>query len=71
MTTAVDHVQPAAPPGSEARLRTYRAGVLGMTEVPSRRPSPHAAAAGSGPDPYSSTRGSNWTSGPRGRPTPA
>ncbi|KUO18916.1 VOC family protein [Streptomyces dysideae] len=34
MITAVDHVQLAAPPGSEDRLRTYYAGVLGMTEVP-------------------------------------
>ncbi|WP_030603331.1 VOC family protein [Streptomyces fulvoviolaceus] len=34
MITAVDHVQLAAPPGSEDRLRTYYAGVLGMTEIP-------------------------------------
>lgn len=34
MLTAVDHVQLAAPPGSEERLRAYYAGVLGMTEVP-------------------------------------
>jgi hypothetical protein len=31
---AVDHVQLAAPPGSEDTLRSYYAGVLGMTEVP-------------------------------------
>lgn len=31
---ALDHVQLAAPPGSEERLRSYYAGVLGMTEVP-------------------------------------
>ncbi|MEU3888079.1 VOC family protein [Streptomyces sp. NPDC029041] len=34
MITALDHVQLAAPPGSEERLRAYYAGVLGMTEVP-------------------------------------
>jgi hypothetical protein len=31
---ALDHVQLAAPPGSEDALRTYYAGVLGMTELP-------------------------------------
>lgn len=34
MITAVDHVQLAAPPGSEERLRTYYAAALGMTEIP-------------------------------------
>ncbi|WP_327355524.1 VOC family protein [Streptomyces sp. NBC_01304] len=34
MLTAVDHVQLAAPPGSEDRLRAYYAGILGMTELP-------------------------------------
>lgn len=34
MLTAVDHVQLAAPPGSEERLRAYYVGVLGMTEMP-------------------------------------
>ncbi|MEV6729559.1 MULTISPECIES: VOC family protein [unclassified Streptomyces] len=34
MLTAVDHVQLAAPPGSEDRLRAYYTHVLGMTEVP-------------------------------------
>ncbi|MFE0252941.1 VOC family protein [Streptomyces sp. NPDC059010] len=34
MISAVDHVQLAAPPGSEDRLRAYYADVLGMTEVP-------------------------------------
>ena len=34
MITAVDHVQLAAPPGSEERLRAYYVGVLGMTEIP-------------------------------------
>lgn len=34
MLVAVDHVQLAATPGSEDRLRAYYAGVLGMTEVP-------------------------------------
>ncbi|MCX4629465.1 MULTISPECIES: VOC family protein [unclassified Streptomyces] len=33
MLTAVDHVQLAAPPGSEDRLRAYYTHVLGMTEV--------------------------------------
>jgi predicted enzyme related to lactoylglutathione lyase len=31
---AVDHVQLAAPPGSEDALRAYYADVLGMTEIP-------------------------------------
>ncbi|MFE7074374.1 VOC family protein [Streptomyces sp. NPDC057620] len=34
MLTAVDHVQLAAPPGSEPALRAYYADVLGMTEIP-------------------------------------
>ncbi|MDR3079371.1 MAG: glyoxalase [Streptomyces sp.] len=34
MLSAVDHVQLAAPPGSEDLLRTYYADVLGMTEIP-------------------------------------
>ncbi|WP_405660628.1 glyoxalase [Streptomyces sp. NBC_00079] len=34
MITAVDHVQLAAPPGSEERLRAYYVDVLGMTEIP-------------------------------------
>ncbi len=34
MITAVDHVQLAAPPGCEDRLRAYYADVLGMTEIP-------------------------------------
>ncbi|MEU5435538.1 VOC family protein [Streptomyces sp. NPDC020719] len=34
MLAAVDHVQLAAPPGSEDLLRTYYEGVLGMTEIP-------------------------------------
>ncbi|TDU77789.1 VOC family protein [Streptomyces sp. KS 21] len=34
MLTAVDHVQLAAPPGSEDRLRAYYTHVLGMSEVP-------------------------------------
>ncbi|MEU6124979.1 VOC family protein [Streptomyces sp. NPDC047123] len=33
MLTAVDHVQLAAPPGSEPALRAYYGGVLGMTET--------------------------------------
>ncbi len=31
---AVDHVQLAAPPGSEPALRTFYVDALGMTEVP-------------------------------------
>ncbi|MEU6507259.1 VOC family protein [Streptomyces sp. NPDC046942] len=34
MLAAIDHVQLAAPPGSEDALRAYYAGVLGMTEIP-------------------------------------
>ena len=34
MLTAVDHVQLAAPAGSEDLLRGYYVDVLGMTEVP-------------------------------------
>ncbi|MGW2418088.1 VOC family protein [Streptomyces sp. NPDC001709] len=34
MLVAVDHVQLAAPPGSEDALRAYYAGILGMTEIP-------------------------------------
>ncbi|MGV9234558.1 VOC family protein [Streptomyces nigra] len=34
MISAVDHVQLAAPPGSEDRLRAYYGDVLGMTEIP-------------------------------------
>ncbi|MEU9011346.1 VOC family protein [Streptomyces sp. NPDC048479] len=34
MLTAVDHVQLAAPPGSEDALRAYYSDVLGMTEIP-------------------------------------
>lgn len=34
MITRLDHVQLAAPPGAEGRLRAFYAGVLGMTETP-------------------------------------
>lgn len=34
MLTAVDHVQLAAPAGSEDLLRAYYTDVLGMTEIP-------------------------------------
>ncbi|WP_413758606.1 VOC family protein [Streptomyces sp. MMBL 11-3] len=44
MITAIDHVQLAAPPGSEPRLRAYYTGVLGMTEIP--KPSALAARGG-------------------------
>lgn len=33
MLTALDHVQLAAPPGSEERLRAFYVGILGMTET--------------------------------------
>jgi catechol 2,3-dioxygenase-like lactoylglutathione lyase family enzyme len=33
MITGLDHVQLAAPPGSEPELRAYYTGVLGMTEL--------------------------------------
>ncbi|AOR33823.1 glyoxalase [Streptomyces fodineus] len=41
MLAAVDHVQPAAPPGSEDALRAYCADVLAMTEIP-QPPAPAA-----------------------------
>ncbi|MFE4860702.1 VOC family protein [Streptomyces sp. NPDC056670] len=44
MLAAVDHVQLAAPPGSEPRLRAFYADVLGMTEIP--KPPPLAARGG-------------------------
>ena len=34
MLTALDHVQLAAPPGSEDRLRAFYVDILGMTEIP-------------------------------------
>ncbi|MEU6773320.1 glyoxalase [Streptomyces sp. NPDC046759] len=34
MLTAVDHVQLAAPPGTEDALRAYYVDVLAMTEIP-------------------------------------
>lgn len=34
MLTALDHVQLAAPPGSEDRMRRFYVGTLGMTELP-------------------------------------
>ncbi|MFD5324624.1 VOC family protein [Streptomyces sp. NPDC127092] len=37
MLVAVDHVQLAAPAGSEPRLRAFHEGVLGMTEIPKPR----------------------------------
>ncbi|MEV6472943.1 VOC family protein [Streptomyces sp. NPDC051657] len=41
---AVDHVQLAAPPGSEDALRAFYAGALGMTEI--RKPPVLAARGG-------------------------
>ncbi|WP_367042745.1 VOC family protein [Streptomyces sp. Je 1-332] len=34
MLTGIDHVQLAAPPGSEPELRSFYVDVLGMTETP-------------------------------------
>ncbi|WP_371661947.1 VOC family protein [Streptomyces sp. NBC_00280] len=34
MIAAVDHVQLAAPAGTEDALRAYYVGILGMTEIP-------------------------------------
>ncbi len=34
MIESVDHVQLAAPPGSEEALRAFYSGTLGMTEIP-------------------------------------
>ncbi len=44
MLAAVDHVQLAAPPGSEPRLGAYYVDVLGMTEIP--KPASLAARGG-------------------------
>ncbi|WP_320779426.1 VOC family protein [Streptomyces sp. CRN 30] len=44
MIIALDHVQLAAPPGAEERLRAFYAGVLGMTEI--HRPPALAARGG-------------------------
>jgi len=44
MLAAIDHVQLAAPPGSEDLLRGYYVGVLGMTEI--RKPPVLAARGG-------------------------
>ncbi|MET9363649.1 VOC family protein [Streptomyces sp. NPDC006632] len=44
MLAAVDHVQLAAPPGSEPLLRAYYEDALGMTEIP--KPPPLAARGG-------------------------
>lgn len=69
MITAVDHVQLAAPPGSEERLRAYYVGVLGMTEVP--KPPVLAARGGCWfqVGVFSCTWASRPTSGRRRRPT--
>ncbi|GAA3111775.1 VOC family protein [Streptomyces rectiviolaceus] len=34
MLTGIDHIQLAAPAGSEPELRAFYCGVLGMTEIP-------------------------------------
>jgi len=44
MLTALDHVQLAAPPGSEPLLRAFYVTTLGMTELP--KPSALAARGG-------------------------
>lgn len=69
MLTAVDHVQLAAPPDSEDRLRAYYTDVLGMTEIP--KPPVLAARGGAGSPPGPSSCTSAWrkTSDPPARPT--
>lgn len=69
MLTAVDHVQLAAPPGSEDALRAYYVDILGMTEIPKPVVLAARGAAGSGRGRSSSTWASSPTSGPRRRPT--
>lgn len=44
MIAALDHVQLAAPQGSEDALRAYYADILGMTEIP--KPPPLASRGG-------------------------
>ncbi|MFC4494253.1 glyoxalase [Streptomyces ovatisporus] len=44
MIDSLDHVQLAAPPGSEDALRAYYGGTLGMTEIP--KPAALAARGG-------------------------
>jgi hypothetical protein len=44
MIAALDHIQLAAPPGSEPLLRTYYVDILGMTEL--RKPPVLAARGG-------------------------
>ncbi|MGX7761095.1 VOC family protein [Streptomyces angustmyceticus] len=44
MITGLDHIQLAAPPGTEDALRAYYTDVLGMTEVP--KPAALAARGG-------------------------
>ncbi|MFJ9410623.1 VOC family protein [Streptomyces sp. NPDC101393] len=44
MITGLDHIQLAAPPGTEDALRAYYVGVLGMTET--LKPAPLAARGG-------------------------
>lgn len=68
MLTAVDHVQLAAPPDSEDRLRAYYTDVLGMTEIPKPPVLAARGAAGSPPDPFSCISASRRTSGPPARP---
>ncbi|MFF7232809.1 VOC family protein [Streptomyces sioyaensis] len=46
MITGLDHIQLAAPPGTEDALRAYYADLLGMTEVP--KPPALAARGGWG-----------------------
>ncbi|MEU7159381.1 glyoxalase [Streptomyces chrestomyceticus] len=44
MITGLDHVQLAAPPGSETILRAFYGGVLGLREIP--KPPPLATRGG-------------------------
>lgn len=72
MLTAIDHVQLAAPPGSEDLLRPFYTDTLGMTEVPKPPALAANGAAGSRPAVLSTcTSASRRTSAPPRRPTPA
>lgn len=68
MLTAVDHVQLAAPPDSEDRLRAYYTDVLGMTEIPKPPVLAARGDAGSPPDRSNCISASRRTSGPPARP---
>ena len=71
MITGFDHVQLAMPRGREDAARSFYAGLLGMTELPSRRSSRPGAAAGSRPGPPSCTSASRSRSRPARKAHPA